>query len=598
VSAMVLYILWVVAVNGAIAPQALMGFSGTALTPLAHLAGPAVNVLGALLAILAMGMASIHVSMALFFTVREWIPSHSRHTLALGRRQGRLICTPHGKATFILTLTYLGLKGTQVQFRVDLQVEGNTRRFEIDVKDTWEALTALTELTPTIPRRGQDLTLQVVSASAAIIRVQLVTNMRIRYEGKWDTLGFDLLEMAETSDAAFVGWLARREQTSMQEAADFLEQTESATRSRLKQLVEQGTLSETRENGQTWYRVHFSVRRRREATTAIWRALGDAGEGVAGEQRAILSTQKRLRLKPVMGFLQGETARSWLGISPLLLIFLLSEWLLLQKLESFSQLWGFLGVVAVPVEIGIFPALLLFASRRKGEHVPQFILPFLAHPIMVGTIYLVSVGILFLHGLFIWQDTLQRGVALLVGGFMLTVTYLMARQGTFAHRLVIELRQDATKEDSGTFTVIDSGRTATRASVKLGYADEERTYETASGVIPKFADLCSAKFSVPITQAQELMVWVHHVMDEGQSENLPVLVKISSARQRWEFHLNRAEQQLVLPLRADKKQGRRAYEAGPLEVEIQLAAIIAGRISTHQEDAIQGNTARKLDSDV
>src|SRR5437763_428602 len=86
-SAMILYILWAVAVNGAIAPQVLAGFSGTALTPLVQLAGPAVNVFGVLLAILAMGMASIHLSLALFFTVREWIPGQSRHTLLLGRRK-------------------------------------------------------------------------------------------------------------------------------------------------------------------------------------------------------------------------------------------------------------------------------------------------------------------------------------------------------------------------------------------------------------------------------------------------------------------------------------------------------------------------------
>jgi hypothetical protein len=404
--------------------------------------------------------------------------------------------------------------------------------------------------------------------------VQLLTSMRIRYEGKWDTLGFDLLEMAETVDAAFVGWLAAREQTSVQEAADFLEQTESATRSRLKRLVEQGTLSETRENGQTWYRVHFSARRRREATAAIWQALGDAGEGVARKQHAILSTQKRMRLKRVTSFLQGETARSWLGISPLLLIFLLSEWLLVQKLESFSQLWGFLGVVAVPVEIGIFPALLLFASRRKGEHVPKFVLPFLAHPLMIGTIYLVSVGILFLHGLFIWQDTFQRGVALLVGGFMLVVTYLMVRQGAFARRLVVEVRQDAIEEDTGIFTVTDSGRVAIQTSVKLGYADEERVYQGASGIIAEFSDLHSATFYLPGTKAQELSVWLHRVTAEGQSENLPALLRVSSGKGIREFPLSGANKRLVLPLGdgGKKERGGSAGELGQLEIEVQLAA--------------------------
>jgi hypothetical protein len=569
----VLYILWVVAVNGAIAPQALTGFSGTALTPLAHLAGPAVNVLGMLLAVLAMGMASIHLSLALFFTVREWLPTHSRHTLALGRRQGTLICTPHGKAMFSLALTYLGLQGTQAQFRVDIQLEGETRRFEIAVKDNWEAFTALAELTPTIPPTSRDLTLQVVSASADIVRVQLVTSMRIRYEGKWDTLGFDLLEMAETTDAAFVGWLAGREQTSVQEAAEFLEQTELATRSRLKQLVEQGTLSETRENGQTWYRVHFSARRRREATTAIWQALDDAGEGATRKQDVILSTQKQLRFNRLTALLQGETARSWLGISPLVLIFLLSEWLLVQKLESFSQLWGFLGVVAVPVEIGIFPALLLFASRRKGEHVPKFFLPFLAHPLVIGTIYLVSVGILFLHGLFIWQDTFQRGVALLVGGFMLAVTYLMARQGVFAHRLVIEIRRDSTQEDAGAFTVTDSGRLATLVGVKLGYTDGEHLYQTASGAIPAFAELCSATFYLPGTKAQELSVWLHRVTPEGHSENFPALLRISSDKVIREFEVDGASKQFVLSLGngGKKESGGGVREFGQLEIEVQLA---------------------------
>src|SRR5439155_20798494 len=134
-----------------IAPQVLTGFSGTALTPLAKLAGPAVNILGSILVILAMGMASIHMSLALFFTVREWIPGESRHTLMLGRRQGKLIFTPRGKANVSLTLTYLGLKGTQAQFRLDLQREGDMRRIELEVNTTWEARTALAEFFPNLP---------------------------------------------------------------------------------------------------------------------------------------------------------------------------------------------------------------------------------------------------------------------------------------------------------------------------------------------------------------------------------------------------------------------------------------------------------------
>src|SRR5439155_17843851 len=205
-SAMLLYILWVVAVNGAIAPQALTGFSGTALTLLAQVAGPAVNVFGTILAILAMGMASIHMSLALSFTVREVVYGELRHTLALGRRQGKVIFTPRGKAHVSLELTYLGLKGTQPQVRLDLQLEDDTRRFEVEVNDTWEATTLLAEFAPKLHPRSTQLTIKIVSASADMVRVHLVTTMRMRYEGKWDTLGFDYLEIAgssETPDMAF-----------------------------------------------------------------------------------------------------------------------------------------------------------------------------------------------------------------------------------------------------------------------------------------------------------------------------------------------------------------------------------------------------------
>jgi hypothetical protein len=185
-SAMLLYILWVVAVNGAIAPRVLAGFSGTALTPLVQLAGPAVNVFGVLLAILAMGMASIHLSLALFFTVREWIPGQSRHTLLLGRRQGKLIFTPRGKAKVSLALTYLGLKagatqspGLRPQFRLDLLLEGDTRRFEVEVHETWEAATTLLAApVPKLPSQSIQLAVKIVTASADMVRVQLVTSIQ------------------------------------------------------------------------------------------------------------------------------------------------------------------------------------------------------------------------------------------------------------------------------------------------------------------------------------------------------------------------------------------------------------------------------------
>src|SRR5438128_2834152 len=58
-TAMLLYCLFVLAVNGAIAPQALVHERGTALAPLAREVGPVVNVFGSAFAILGLGMVSI-----------------------------------------------------------------------------------------------------------------------------------------------------------------------------------------------------------------------------------------------------------------------------------------------------------------------------------------------------------------------------------------------------------------------------------------------------------------------------------------------------------------------------------------------------------
>jgi amino acid permease len=580
-SAMLLYILWVVAVNGAIAPQALAGLSGTVVTPLAQLLGPVAILCGTILAMLAMGMGSIFISLAILFMVQEWITGRIRHTLVIGRRQGQLKFTPRGKAPVSLALTYLGLKGAQEvpqtsrpQFRLDLQGEAETRRFEVEIRDTWEAITALAEYLPKFPPKRIQLTLKVVNSSVDFVRMQLVTAMRMRYERNWDTLGFDFLEMTDSADTAFIGWLAGREQTSVEEVAHFLEQTERASQAVLNNLVEQGVLLETREQSRTLYRVHFAARRKHEALPSIWQALNDSGEVVSREHDTVRLAKKGILLRGTKELVQGNYGRFWLGLSPLILIFLVCEWLLVQKLESFAQMLDFLGIVALPVEIGVFPALLLYASRRKGEYVPGFILRSLAHPVIVGTIYLVSVGILFLHGLFIWQDTFQRTIAILVGVVILGVTYLMVRKGAFARRLVIEVRQGPAEDRSGTFTVTDTGRAATQTRVELGYADGERVYQAASGAIPEFPKLCSAKFHVPGTKAQELKVWLHRVTPDGQSEHLPALVKVSSGKAIREYHINGAGKQFVFPLKDFMKKEHQDSpgKASQLEVEVQLAA--------------------------
>src|SRR5581483_9234407 len=65
VTAMVLYSVWVLSITGAIAVEGLRGQTGTALAPLALVAGPGVHVVGSVFVVLAMGMGSIHYTLSL-----------------------------------------------------------------------------------------------------------------------------------------------------------------------------------------------------------------------------------------------------------------------------------------------------------------------------------------------------------------------------------------------------------------------------------------------------------------------------------------------------------------------------------------------------
>jgi hypothetical protein len=149
-------------------------------------------------------------------------------------------------------------------------------------------------------------------------------------------------DVAETDHTDLVKWLAGRERASLEEVRHFL-QAEPHPLDVVNSLVQQGMLLETTEQGQSWYRVHFVARRRRVVPAALGKALDDAEKVAARERDAAQRTKKWVRLRQFVDLLQGEAARSWLGLGPLLLLFLLIEWLLVKNLDSFSQLLSIRG---------------------------------------------------------------------------------------------------------------------------------------------------------------------------------------------------------------------------------------------------------------
>src|ERR687885_168346 len=127
-------------------------------------------------------------------------------------------------------------------------------------------------------------------------------------------------------------------------------------------------------------------------------------------------------------------ARFVLGAAPVVLVFGVGEWQLVTGQASFAGPLGVLGALTLAVLSGTFPVLLLAASRQKGEYVPATVLRLLGHPVVLVGVYLLFAASLFVHGLVIWDQPLQRLAALGIGVAVLGLTLVVIRRGAPASR--------------------------------------------------------------------------------------------------------------------------------------------------------------------
>ncbi len=93
-----LYCVATVAILGAVGPEPLLTTRGTSITPLAEAVGPAVNVLGSLYVVLAIGLGSLYVTLGLYNQVIELLPRPTGPS-ASGGRLARLLRTRRGRLT-------------------------------------------------------------------------------------------------------------------------------------------------------------------------------------------------------------------------------------------------------------------------------------------------------------------------------------------------------------------------------------------------------------------------------------------------------------------------------------------------------------------
>jgi hypothetical protein len=284
-TAFLLNALFLVTVQGAVGPRALAGYAGTALEPLAHVAGPGTWVLGSSYVILGLGMTAVHVSFWLYNLVGERLPPRP-HFLAVLRVGGeRLLLevpTVAGDGPRI-GLSYLGLDGGRARFRVEFQTQTGLHARETTIEERWE----IGELPGGVPvLRGERvrLELQLVEANPESVRFVAHSNLRVTCEA--ETEGRGVLGLFELPDGLWeiLPWVLRRGEVTLAEATGHLRQDETAVRESLDSLVSHGVLQRAGDDTEPRYRARAARRRPRVLPDRLQTALEEL-EGTTGRCR-------------------------------------------------------------------------------------------------------------------------------------------------------------------------------------------------------------------------------------------------------------------------------------------------------------------------
>jgi amino acid permease len=557
-TAVLIYCLFVLAVNGAVAPPALANEAGTALSPLARQVGSVVLILGSAFVILGMGMGSVTFALALFGLVRERLPLARPVHVVLPRRRARLLFEPRTRSQrrdgLRVALVYLGLDGGDPRFRVEGERAGSRHRVEATVRKHWDVLEGLTQLSEDLPH-GQDdrtkLAVDVSDADEQRVRLRVTSSLRLAYVGEWDIAGLHLGDILALPDAEaeLVGWIIRRGDVSLDDVAEHAGRNTDATRALLAPLVDRGIVAETTVAGQPRYAVRAATRRGGRLPKEIWQAFAEQethSASVTGQVPATSTSFGRARLRPVA---LGKTARFTIGAAPVLAAFLAAEWMVLTDSGSFTGLLNFVGTIVVSLLAGIFPVLLLRSSRRKGEYPAAAVYSILSHPTLLAAIYLLFLVSVLAHGMVIWDGPVERAGALLAAAVTIGMTVVMARRGAFAARTNVEVR--ANESDQHThFMVTAAGRPAA-ATVRLEGAGRKERRHAADGEIPAFGSLQRLTFesgSSEFPTTRELKIWAHRTTTEHGSEGLPARVQVRAGEQVHDFDMELSQGKVVLPL--------------------------------------------------
>lgn len=226
-------------------------------------------------------------------------------------------------------------------------------------------------------------------------------------------------------------------------------------------------------------------------------------------------------------FAAERRGRTILSLLPIIAIFIVLEALIVAGAENFTGPLGIVGVLAVPLLGGVFPMLLIAAARRRGELVPRPVIWIVGQPVVVVAITGLFTLAVALHGLVIWQQPIERAVALGVTSTLILIAVGAVVRGRFRPRTVVQIRT-AGSPGSVQASVVIAGRPAAAAAIAWttsGDAGQARGAETQLGRASELRDL---RIGLPVGTPRQIRVWSHQVDEENGSAAWPAQVTVTA----------------------------------------------------------------------
>ncbi len=244
--------------------------------------------------------------------------------------------------------------------------------------------------------------------------------------------------------------------------------------------------------------------------------------------------------KELLANTNAEKKKSWdhthaakiLAMLPILAVFAYVQWTYYNKTPSFIAPLELIGVLLTPVLAGIFPVLLLLASRAQGLDGKDARVSVLgSNPLVLAVIVLLSFAGLLLHGLYIWEDTLSRASALLTSMLMIVLIANLIYRKVFTPILHIDVGHYPEENHKVLATASFNGN-ALDLVTKTHHLNASKHPTSMNGHGNNFTNCKKIIFELPDFDVSKVQLDAYTISAEFQAKPMPCQIKFHTTTPR------------------------------------------------------------------